>query len=130
MIYETIKRTAEAVPELAGSVFPTGACVDDVEAPFAIYSFGEQTEITDLSGNVHHYVDEILIYFFAATYDQVHALYRDAQKKMRSLANAATGDGQYIFGVTCEADKEDGLDLNLELMTRAMKVTVQWCDLE
>ena len=130
MIYETIKRTVEAVPELAGSVFPTGASVADVEAPFAIYSFGEQAEVSDLSGNVHHYIDEVLIYLYAETYDQVHALYRSAQQRMKGLANAATGDGQYIFGVQCEADKEDGIDLNLDLMARALKVTVQWCDLD
>lgn len=129
MIYESIKSAVEFVPDLAGNVFPSGACVDDVEPPFAIYNFADQTVVADLSGNVHHYADTILIYIYASTYDQAHSLYRAVQDQLLALASSANGHGQWIFGVQCGADKEDGIDFDLDLMARALKATVQWCDI-
>lgn len=129
MIYEVIKAAIETVEPLTGKVFPTSVVVDEEEPPFAVYTFGEQTAVTDLSGAVHHYVDEVLIDFWAATYDQVWELYRAAEHALRAMADREDGCGECIFGVECGSPNNDAADLDLGLNFRRMTVSVQWCDL-
>lgn len=130
MIYEVIKETVESVEELAQKVFPAGACIDEVDLPIAVYTFGEQDAAQDLSGAVHHYTDTADIDLLADTYDQVHALYRQVERKLRALANASDGKGEYIFGVVCTSPKADAADLDIGIMRRTLQVSVQWCDEE
>lgn len=129
MLFEAIKAALESVPALADKVFPLSVVIDDTPPPFAVYTFGEQTAVTDLNGAVHHYTDEIIIDFWAETYDQAHELFRAAEAALRAAANSDDGCGEYIFGVACGSQDSDAAESSLGLQIRRMVATVQWCDL-
>ncbi len=128
MIYEAIKGAVASVTALRG-VYPTGVCIDEEEFPIAVYTFGKQTAETDLSGEVHHYTDEVFIDLLSESYVQLHDLYRQVERALLALANGADGAGEYIFGVSCGSPEADAADLPIGLMRRTLQCSIQWCEL-
>lgn len=126
MIYNFLKGRLESVDALGGNVFPTGACIDDVEGAFAVYTFKEQTSVKDLSGEVHHYRDVILVDFLGKVYDDLHEIYCQVQEAL-DVNNYDTGNGEYIFSVDCISPEPDSHDLETGLLRRSMQVTILWC---
>lgn len=129
MIYEFVKDRLQAVEGLQKNVFPTGACIDDVEGAFAVYTLKGRTPVRDLSGDLHHYVEEVMIDFLGELYDPLHELYCQAEESF-CLANVQTGHGEFVFSVTCASAEPDALDVNTALLRRSMLVTILWCPAE
>ena len=63
MIYQFLKSRLESVPALAGAVYPTTVNIDEIEGTFSVYTFKGRMPVSDLSGEVHHYVETILLDF-------------------------------------------------------------------
>ena len=127
MIYEIIKTTVESADPLTGKVYPAGTIIDDDKLPCAVYSLGPRTSERDLSGAVHHYNDVVDVDLLGCSYDELHQIYCDVEDSFRGLANAATGSGEYIFGVEVTAPERDAADLELGLMRRVLRVSIDWC---
>lgn len=126
MIYQFIKDQLNSVPELADKVFPTGVCIDDVDGPFVVYTMKKRTPVKDLSGKIHHYIEEILVDFLGDLYDELHELYCNAEAAL-NVSNLDTGNGEYIFSVSCESTDQDSFDPDTTLLRRAMLVSICWC---
>lgn len=126
MIYQYLTGQLNTVPALEGKAYPTTACIDDVEAPFVIYTYKDQTTVSDLSGDVHHYAENILLDFLGLDYDQLHELYRQAESAL-VVSNYDTGNGEYIFSVNCLSPEPDGFNRETWLLRRTMQVTILWC---
>lgn len=126
MIYEFVKNRLRAVEGLQGNVFPTGVCIDDIDGAFAVYTLKKRTPVKDLGGEVHHYVEEIVVDFLGTLYDELHELYCGAEEAL-DVANLDTGSGEYIFSIGCESTEPDAFEPNEALLRRSMLVTVNWC---
>lgn len=129
MIHEFVKDRLQAVAGLQGNVFPVGPCVDDIEGAFAVYTMKKRTPIKDLSGEVHHYSEEVVLDFLSELYDEVQEIYCMAEASL-DLSNLDTGHGEYVFSVNCESAEPEGLDINTSLLRRSMLVTINWCPKE
>lgn len=129
MIYEFLREQLETLDGLTGGVYPGGVCVDEVKAPFAMYTFQSTEAEKDLGGMIHHWTDSIFVDFCAETYDQVHALWWAAAHRLGAVSNLDTGHGEYIFSISCTAPEADGGDQDLALMRKGMLVTILWCEL-
>lgn len=128
MIYEFVKDRLRTVEGLHANVYPTGVCIDDIAGAFAVYTLKKRTPVKDLSGEVHHYVEEIVVDFLGALYDELHELYCDAEEAL-DVANLETGSGEYIFSIGCESQEPDAFEPNEELLRRSMLVTIIWCQI-
>ena len=126
MIYQFLRGRLESVQALEGKVYPTTVCIDDIEGPFAVYTYKSRTAVCDLSGDVHHYNEEILLDFLGASYDDLHELYRQAESAL-AVSNFDTGNGEYIVSVTCSSPERDNVNLENGLLRRTMMVTIRWC---
>lgn len=126
MIYQFLKDRLETVPALAGAVYPTTVNIDDVEGAFAVYTYRDRTPVSDLSGEVHHYAESILLDFLGESYDELHELYFQAETAL-SVSNLDTGNGEYIFSVSCASTEPDKFNAETNLLRRTMLVTIRWC---
>lgn len=127
MIYEVVKAAIAGVPLLAEKVFPAGALIDEDTMPCAIYSFGRRAAERDLSGMLHHYTDVVDVHLLGLSYDELHQLYCEVEEALLALANSPTGGGEYIFGVDVISPERDAADLDLDLMRRILRATIDWC---
>lgn len=126
MIFEFLRKRLEDIPDLSDKIFPTGATIDDLDGPMVVYSFKKRTPIKDLSGEVHHYTEEIVLDFLGQDYDQLHELYCEAEETL-SVSNLYTGTGEYIFDSTAISPEPDTHDLDTGLIRRTMQLNVNWC---
>ena len=126
MIYQFLKSRLESVPALAGAVYPTTVNIDEIEGTFAVYTFKGRTPVSDLSGDVHHYVESILLDFLGDSYDELHELYYQAEAAF-AVSNLDTGNGEYIFSVACANAEQDSFNPGTHLLRRTMQVTILWC---
>lgn len=126
MIYQFLKSRLETVPALAGAVYPTTVNIDEIEGTFAVYTFKGRTPVSDLSGDVHHYVESILLDFLGDSYDELHELYYQAEAAL-AVSNSDTGNGEYIFSVACANAEPDSFNSETHLLRRTMQVTILWC---
>ena len=126
MIYQFLKARLETVPALTGAVYPTTVNIDDVEGAFAVYTCRDRIPVSDLSGEVHHYVESILLDFLGESYDELHELYCQAETAL-SVSNLDTGNGEYIFSVSCASTEPDKFNAETNLLRRTMLVTIRWC---
>lgn len=126
MIYQFLKSRLESVPALAEAVYPTTVNIDDIEGAFVVYTYKDRTPVADLSGDVHHYVETILLDFLGEDYDELHELYHQAESAL-IVSNLDTGNGEYIFSVACASTEPDGFNSENHLLRRTMQVTIRWC---
>lgn len=126
MIYQFLKSRLESVPVLTGAVYPTTVNIDEIEGTFAVYTFKNRTPVSDLSGEVHHYVETILLDFLGDSYDELHELYYLAEAAL-AASNLDTGNGEYIFSVVCANVEQDSFNPETHLLRRTMQVTILWC---
>ena len=126
MIYQFLKSQLESVPALVGAVYPTTVNIDEIEGTFAVYTFKGRTPVSDLSGDVHHYVETILVDFLGDSYDELHELYYQAEAAL-AVSNSDTGNGEYIFSVACANGEQDSFNPETHLLRRTMQVTILWC---
>ena len=126
MIYQFLLSRLETVPALVGAVYPTTVNIDDIEGSFAVYTYKDRTPVADLSGNVHHYVENILLDFLGESYDELHEIYHRAEAAL-AVSNLDTGNGEYIFSASCASVEPDKFSLDTHLMRRTMQVTIRWC---
>lgn len=126
MIYQFLKARLESVQTLAGAVYPTTVNIDDISGAFVVYTYKDRTPVKDLSGDVHHYVENLLLDFLGENYDELHELYHQAEAAL-TVSNLDTGDGEYIFSVTCASTEPDKFSPETHLLRRTMQVTIRWC---
>lgn len=126
MIFEFLRKQLETIPDLVGKVLPTGATIDDLDGPMVVYSFSKRIPTKDLSGEVHHYTEEIMLDFLGQDYDLLHELYYLAEEAL-SVSNLDTGAGEYIFSTTALSPEPETHDLETGLIRRTMQLNVIWC---
>ena len=126
MIYQFLKSRLESVPVLAGAVYPTTVNIDEIEGTFAVYAFKSRAPVADLSGDIHHYVENILLDFLGESYDELHELYYQAEAAL-TVSNLDTGYGEYIFSASCANTEPDKFSPENHLLRRTMQVTIRWC---
>lgn len=127
MIFEYIRSQLEKIDELKGNVFPSGgAVIDEIEGPFVEYVFQKRTSVRDLSGEIHHYRDEIVLGFQGTDYDTLHDLYFRAEELL-AVTNQNTGSGEYIFSVETSSPAPDGYNSDNNLLIRMLQLNVIWC---
>lgn len=126
MIYEFIKTRLQSVDGLQEKVFPPGVCIDEVEGAFAVYTLKKRTPVRDLSGELHHYVEEVSVDFVGEIYDELHELYCAAEESF-NVSNLDTGHGEYIFSVAISSPEPETFDPNYALLRRTMLVYIHWC---
>lgn len=129
MIYEFMRAALEKLDGLEDKVFPPGVCVDDVDGPFVVYTFGSRRPVTDLSGEVHHYEETVTLEFLGPVYDKLHELYLQAEDAL-NVSNYDTGCGEYIFGTSCSSSSPDGHYRDAALYSRTMQWNVYWCPID
>ena len=130
MIYEVIKAAAGAPAVLTGKVYPAGVLIDESKLPCAVYYLGPRTAERDLGGRVHHYTETVDIHLLGEDYDQLHLLYTEVEEAFNGVANGPSGSGEYIFGVTVTCPEQDAADLELALMRRVLRVSIDWCPMD
>lgn len=126
MIFDFLRSRLESIPELSGKIFPIGATIDDLDGPMVVYSFSKRTPTKDLSGEVHHYAETIVLAFLGLDYDQIHALYCAAEESL-SVSNLDTGTGEYIFSANVLSPEPEACDPDTGLIRRTMQLNVIWC---
>ena len=126
MIYQFLKGRLESVPALTGAVYPTTVCIDGIEGAIVVYTYEGRTPFADLSGEVHHYEEIILLDFLGEIYDELHELYCLAEQAL-TVSNSDTGNGEYIFSVKCSSTESDKFHPDTHLLRRTMRVTIRWC---
>lgn len=130
MIYEYIKNTIEQSDWLKDKVFPASMLLDEAKLPCAVYYMGNQTYEADLGGNIHHYTDVADIHLLGFSYDELHQIYREVEGYFRGSSQSESGSGEYIFGVEVSSPESDAKDLDLDIMRRVMRVTIDWCPMD
>ena len=131
MIYSFVVDRLKSVDALGGKLYPVGVCIDDIytadnDFAFAVYTFKSRTPIKDLEGDLHHYVDEVIIDFVGRLYDGIHGLYAAVEAAF-DMQDSSTDSGEYIFSVDCSSPEADAFDAEYGLLRRTMLVTIQWC---
>lgn len=126
MIYQFLKSRLGSVPALTEAVYPTTVNIDEIEGTFAVYTFKGRTPVSDLAGDIHHYVETILLDFLGNSYDELHELYYQAEAAL-AVSNYDTGNGEYIFSVICANAEPDKFSPETHLLRRTMQVTILWC---
>ena len=129
MIFEFVKNAVETVEALREKVFPAGTIIDEDGLPCAVYSLGPRTAECDLRGVVHHYNDVVDVDLLGSSYDELYSIAQEVTDAFRSKANQATEFGEYVFGVAVTVPERDAADLELGLMRRVLRVSIDWCEL-
>lgn len=126
MIFEFLRMRLEGISALSGKIFPTGATIDEMDGPMVVYSFAKRIPTKDLSGEIHHYTEEIILDFLGQDYDQLHELYCHAEEAL-SVSNQDTGAGEYIFFSAAISPEPETHDPDTGLIRRTMQLNVIWC---
>ena len=130
MLYEYLVAALESLPELRNNVYPTGVCIDEVEPPICVYTFMNNNKVAELSGEVHHEVDEIMVDILSPYFSTAYSVSRQVESLFQAVSNLDTEHGVYIFSGEASIPQQDGFDVETGLYRRGVLVRLCWCEKE
>ena len=112
----------EDAPDAPGimKIFPVGADVTAVEAPFATYTIIGPTPVLVMSGAVHHYTASFVYDFLADTYDEALEIAKKAQELL------CCADLPGLIRLDIKAPQADFYTPKLQLYVKRLQIEMDW----